>query len=179
MATEIVLGLDPGTVRTGFAVAAIKKSKFSLLDFGVISAASYQQPLEQRLFTIGKGLKKIYQRYSVSDTAIEQVFFGKNADSAFKLGQIFGLCVYQSVCADSQVFSYAARYIKQSVTGSGNADKKAVQVFVLNIFGVQISDVINDATDALAIALCHIYQKQNPNLHSLSSSVQMETGSKK
>lgn len=178
MATEIVLGLDPGTVRTGFAVVTMEKDKFSLLDFGVVSAASYQ-PLEQRLFIIGRGLRKIYQQYSISNTAIEQVFFGKNVDSAFKLGQVFGLCVYQAVCAGSQIFPYAARYIKKSVTGSGSADKKAVQTFVSNIFGVKMDKEINDATDALAVALCHIYQKQNPDLQVLSSSVQMETGSEK
>ena len=175
---EIIVGLDPGTVRTGFAVATWEKNKFSLLDFGVLSAASYE-PLEQRLFVIGEGLKKIYQQYSVSDTAIEQVFFGKNPDSAFKLGQIFGLCVYQAICAGSSVFPYAARYVKKSITGSGSADKKAVQTFVLIIFGVKTDKVVNDATDALAVALCHIYQKQNPNLQALSSSVQINIGSGK
>ena len=175
---EIVLGLDPGTVKTGFAAVTMEKDKFSLLDFGVLSAAS-NKPLEQRLLIIGQGLEKIYQQYSVVDTAIEQVFFGKNPDSAFKLGQVFGLCVYQAVCAGSRVFSYAARYVKQSVTGSGRADKEAIKVFVLNIFGVKTDKVKNDATDALAVALCHIYQKQNPNLQSLSSSVQINTGSEK
>ena len=175
---EIILGLDPGTVRTGFAVATVEKNKFSSLDFGVLSAPS-GKPLEQRLFIIGKKLEKIYQQYSVSDTAIEQVFLGKNPDSAFKLGQVFGLCVYHAICADSSIYPYAARYVKKSITGSGNADKKAVQTFVLNIFGMKISELINDATDALAVALCHIYQKQNLNLQSLSSSVQMEAGSEK
>ncbi len=175
---EIILGLDPGTVRTGFAVVTMEKHKFSLLDFGVLSVSS-SKPLEQRLFIIGKKLEKIYQQYSVSDTAIEQVFLGKNPDSAFKLGQIFGLCVYQAICAQSSIWPYAARYVKKSVTGSGRADKKAVQTFVLNIFGVEMNEMVNDATDALAVALCHIYQKQNPNLQFLSSSVQINTGSEK
>ena len=165
---EIILGLDPGTVKTGFAVVTMEENKFSLLDFGVLSVPS-GKPLEKRLFIIGQKLKAVYQQYSVVDTAIEQMFFGKNPDSAFKLGQIFGLCVYQAVCADSHIFPYAARYIKKSVTGSGRADKKAVQTFVLNIFKVKTDET--DATDALAVALCHIYQKQNPNLQSLSSSV--------
>ena len=176
--TEIILGLDPGTVRTGFAVVTMEKYKFSLIDFGVLSATS-DRSLEERLFIIGEKLEKIYQQYSVSDTAIEQVFFGKNPDSAFKLGQIFGLCVYQAIRAGSSVCPYAARYIKKSVTGAGSADKKAVQTFVLNIFGVKMNNVVNDATDALAVALCHIYQKQNPNLQFLSSSVQINTGSEK
>ncbi len=172
---EIILGLDPGTIRTGFALTTMKKDTFSLIKLGVLSTNTHT-PLEQRLLVIGRELKKIYQQYSVSDTAIEQVFFGKNPDSAFKLGQVFGLCVYQAMVSGSRVFPYAVRYVKQSVTGSGNADKTAVQTFVLNIFGIKKEKIANDATDALAVALCHIYQKQNSKLQFLSSSVQMETG---
>ena len=153
-----------------------KKSNFSLLQFGVL-LASVRDPLEQRLLLI---VEKIYQQYSVSDTAIEQVFFGKNPNSAFKLGQVFGLCAYQAQRAGSTVFPYAARYIKKAVTGSGGADKKAVQIYVLNIFGITPSSSAvspappaTDATDALAVALCHFYQKQNPNLQSRSLSVSM------
>ena len=173
----LVLGLDPGTIRTGYAIVTVKKNKFSLKKFGVLSA-SPRFSLEKRLYVIGQDLEKLYRQYSVSDTAIEQVFVGKNPNSAFKLGQIFGICVYQATCSGSDVFSYAARYIKQSVTGSGRADKEAVQTFVMNIFKIKISKS-TDAADALAVALCHIYQKQNPNLQFLSSFVQMEAGSGK
>ncbi len=176
----IVLGLDPGTVRTGFAVVKVKteKNNFSLLNSGVLCVEA-SCPLEQRLLIIGRGLEKIYQQYAVSDTAIEQVFFGKNPNSAFKLGQVFGLCAYQAQRAGSAVFPYAARYIKKAVTGSGSAAKKAVQIYVLNIFGIKQDTAVSssvkttDATDALAVALCHIYETQIPNLESLSSSVQM------
>ena len=171
----IVLGLDPGTVRTGFAIVDIEPDSFSLLKFGVLSTDP-KKPVEQRLMVIGQKLERIYQQHTISDTALEKVFFGKNPDSAFKLGQVFGICTYQAISAGSKVYPYAARYIKQSVTGSGNADKKAVKTFVLNIFKVKESTIASDATDALAVALCHIYQKQNTNLHSLSSSVQIKTG---
>ncbi len=174
----LILGLDPGTIRTGYAIINVKENNFSIVKFGVFSA-SPRLSLEKRLLIIARDLEKLYGQYSVSDTAIEQIFFGKNPDSAFKLGQIFGICVYQAVSSGSQVFSYAARYIKQSVTGSGRADKKAVQAFVLNIFGVKMNKCVEDAADALAVALCHIYQKQNLNLQSLSSFVQMEAGSEK
>lgn len=151
----IVLGLDPGTVRTGFAVVKIiEKNKFSLLNFGVLCVKACS-PLEQRLLEIGRGLEKIYQQYSVSETAIEQVFFGKNPSSAFKLGQVFGLCVYQAQRAGSSVFPYAARYIKKAVTGSGRADKKAVQIYVCNIFGIKQDTAVSSsavAPDVLAVA---------------------------
>ena len=158
----MVLGLDPGTVKTGFAVVALEKGAMSLVDFGVL-LAPVKAPLPERLFHIGKGLKGLYKKHSIADTALEQIFFGKNPDSAFKLGQAFGICVYQAIDSRSKVFTYAARYVKQSVTGSGNADKNSVKTFVLNIFGLKESaegHLVSDATDALAVALCHIYEKQ-------------------
>lgn len=174
---KLVLGIDPGTIRTGFAIVGVKKDKFSVVKFGVLSASSHQ-PLEERLLSIGKQIESIYKQYSISETAIEQIFFGKNPDSAFKLGHIFGLCVYQAMYSGSLVFPYAARYIKKSVTGSGNADKQTVQTFVLNIFGIS-ANKLSDSTDALAVALCHIYQKQNPQLQRVSSSAQIEIGNRK
>ena len=175
---KLVLGIDPGTIRTGFAIAGIKKDKLSVLKFGVLSAPVHHS-LERRLLTIGNKMEKIYEKYSISDTAIERVFIGKNPDSAFKLGHIFGLCVYQAMRSNSLVFPYAARYIKKSITGSGSADKHAVQTFVLNIFGIPPNKLVSDSTDALAVALCHIYQKQNPQFQSVSSSAQIEIGSGK
>ena len=134
--------------------------RVSLLEMGVFCADSHWK-LEQRLVVIGRELEKIYRERSVSETALEQVFFGKNPDSAFKLGQIFGLCVYQAIGSGSSLSAYAARYVKQAVTGSGRADKQAVRAFVLNIFKMEDTDEItHDATDALAVALCHIYRKQ-------------------
>ena len=175
---KLVLGIDPGTIRTGFAIVSVEKDKFSVVKFGVLSALA-KQSLEQRLLSIGKKIENIYKQYSISETAIEQIFFGKNPDSAFKLGHIFGVCVYHAMCSGSLVFPYAARYIKKSVTGSGSADKQAVQTFVLNIFGIPPNKLMTDSTDALAVALCHIYQKQNPQLQSVSSSAQIEIGNRK
>ena len=169
----MILGLDPGTVRTGFALVAVEEHKCSLVKLGVLYCNA-KKPLPQRLLELGQAVKNIYSQHPVSDTALERVFFGKNPDSAFKLGQAFGLFVYQAMAAGSQVFPYAARYIKQSVTGSGNADKKAVQIYVLNFFKIKKDKISPDATDALAVALCHIHQKQNSNLQLLSSSVQIE-----
>jgi len=171
---KVILGLDPGTVRTGFAVMN-KKNKISLLDFGVLSAPA-KKPLTQRLLVIGKKLEDIYKQYSVSDTAIEQVFFGKNPDSAFKLGQAFGICVYQAMCFKSLVCPYAARYIKQSITGFGSADKQSVKNFVLNILGIKQDEILSDATDAMAVALCHIYQVEKPSLALPESGSSLKSG---
>ncbi len=164
----VCLGLDPGTVRTGFALVAVTGQSFSLLDMGVLKAKGHK-PLEQRLLILGEALTRLYEKYGISDTAVERVFLGKNPDSAFKLGQAFGLCVYQAVCHGSAVFSYPARYVKQAVTGSGRADKEMVKNFALNIVGLKERAFEMDATDALAVALCHIYElKTRPTVKSLA-----------
>ena len=156
-----VLGLDPGTVRTGFALLVLQDQKLSLADIGVLKASA-SAPLEARLLTIGQALEELYQKHPVSQTALERVFLGKNPDSSFKLGQAFGLCSYQAVLHGSEVFSYPARYVKQAVTGSGRADKEMVKHFVLNTFDLKKSAFENDATDALAVALCHLRTKCLP-----------------
>lgn len=158
----LILGLDPGTVSIGFALLALKDKKPAFLDMGVLKAQA-TRPLEQRLLTLGQALEKLYQKHFVSETALERVFLGKNPDSSFKLGQAFGLCTYQAVQHGSEVCSYPARYVKQVVTGSGRADKEMVKNFVLNTFGLKKEGVENDATDALAVALCHWRMLNVPN----------------
>ena len=163
---QIIMGLDPGTVRTGFAVIAWESEDIQLLKFGTLTA-SPSQPLEHRLLSIGQNLETLYQQHAPAETAIEKIFFSKNADSAFKLGQLVGLCLYQSTRHNSLIFQYAARFIKKSITGSGRADKDSVKAFVYNIFHIQDLEAGNntDATDAIAVALCHIYKKQqHPSL---------------
>ena len=160
---HIIIGLDPGTIRTGFAVIAMEKYPPTLQDLGVLTG-SVKQSLERRLCQISQALEKIYQKYSPQETAIEQIFMGKNADSAFKLGQVVGVCSVMSARFNSSFFSYASRFIKQSVTGNGRADKRVVRNFVLNMFRLQEVQMTTDATDALAVALCHSIQRSTPQV---------------
>ena len=156
-----VMGLDPGTFRTGWSLLSITDSAIELTDYGVLSSSA--KSIERRIQMIGQDLKQLYSECpSRTETVIEQVFFGKNPNTAFKLGQVFGMCVYQAGCFNSPVYSYATRFIKQAVTGSGNAGKAAVKTFVANIFPSINKNIADDAADAVAIALCHAYQKQNP-----------------
>ena len=158
--SSLIMGLDPGTIHTGFAIIETKEQNFNVLNLDIISA-SPKKSIQERLAFIGKHLEEIYQQYSIAETAIEQIFLGKNPDSAFKLGQVFGICVYQAMRFESLIFPYAARFVKKAITGSGTADKEAVQNFVLNICSSIPPQTKNDATDALAVAMCHFYQKQN------------------
>ncbi len=163
------MGFDPGTIKTGYAAVSWEGTDIKLIDFGVLCPPA-KKTLEQRLCVIGEHLERLIKKHKPKDSAIEQMFFGKNADSAFKLGQAFGLCVYQSVRHGARVFPYAARFIKQAVTGSGRADKHSVQAFVCNIFKISPHHQNTDATDALACVLCHIYQKQKPDIRDVGHS---------
>lgn len=160
---HVIIGLDPGTIRTGFAVIAMEKYSPTLQDLGVLTGSA-QQPLEHRLCQISQALEKIYQKYSPQETAVEQVFMGKNVDSAFKLGQVVGVCSVLAARFNSSFFSYASRFVKQSVTGNGRADKQTVKTFVLNMFHLQEIQMTADATDALAVALCHSIQRSTPQM---------------
>lgn len=157
---QTVMGLDPGTKTTGYGFISWEGEDKKLVDSGVLSTPR-DRDLNQRLCVIGEGLYKLLQKHRPQEVAIEKMFLGKNTDTAFKLGQAFGLCVYQSTRAGAGVFPYAARFIKQSVTGSGRAHKHSVQAFVKNIFHIS-RDINPDEADAIACALCHIHQKQSP-----------------
>ena len=166
---KIIIGLDPGTFHTGYGVIAVQEENYHLLEYGVFSARS--SVLAHRIQSIGQDLNHLYRRQPGAETAIEKVFCGKNPDTAFKLGQIFGLCVYQAGLFGSPVFSYASKFIKQSVTGSGRSDKEGVKIFMQNRFPVLAKEesLQLDAVDALAAALCHAVQPE--------TSLLLETGS--
>ncbi len=158
---QIIIGLDPGTLKTGFAVLLLQKNHTTLQDMGTLKASA-SDPLPQRLCAIGKQLETLYRMHTPQETAIEHIFLGKNIDSAFKLGQVVGLCTYQASVFQSQVYLYATRFVKKSVTGSGRADKHTVQAFVSNKFQMDLQKMTTDATDALAVALCHTVERAKP-----------------
>ena len=160
----IILGIDPGTVNTGYGLICVTENDIKCLDYGVICSKEKSLPL--RVKTIHKGIRELCKTYKPHHLAIEKVFFGKNPDTAFKLGHIFALCLLESEKQGIKFFEYASRFVKKSVTFSGNASKELVHQFIINFFSLSKGGPL-DATDALAVALCHsreynknIYQKQ-------------------
>ncbi|MGI9548661.1 MAG: crossover junction endodeoxyribonuclease RuvC [Bdellovibrionales bacterium] len=149
----VILGIDPGTVTTGYGVIVLQGSQVKCLDYGSISAPKNLK-LPKRLRYIHAEIRKLYEKYKPDHTAIEKVFFGKNPDTAFKLGHIFAVCLLESETQKSEFFEYASRFVKKNVTFSGKASKELVQHFVTNFFSLKKNKKL-DATDALAVALCH------------------------
>ena len=153
----IILGIDPGLVKTGYGIIRVNKNNFELIDFGTIVPEN-NKPLSQRLNVIYEDVLYIINEYNPSIMAIEEVFFGKNVKSALLLGHARGVPM---VCASMHkipVFEYSARKVKQSVTGNGNAHKSQVKFMIMKQFNIKGLDCPEDATDALAIALCHLNQ---------------------
>lgn len=155
----IILGLDPGTVNTGYGLIHVTENDIKCLDYGVIRPNKKSFPA--RLYTIYRGIQNLCKTYKPNHMAIEKMFIGKNPDTAFKLGHIFALCLIESEKQNIEFFEYASRFIKKNVTFSGNSSKELVQNFVTNFFSLPKTGLL-DATDALAVALCHSreYKKQ-------------------
>lgn len=145
----IILGIDPGSRRTGYGVIAVKGNSQQYITSGFIDLTSYP-PLE-RLRQIYLGLRSIIDTHQPDEAAIEQVFMNENAASALKLGQARGAAI---VALDMPMAEYSARQVKKSVVGMGAAQKDQVQFMVKRLLRLT-GDLQVDAADALAVALCH------------------------
>ena len=148
----IIIGIDPGTVNTGYGVIHVTEDDIKCMDYGVI--CSHEKSFSLRIKNIHNGIKELCKTYKPHHLAIEKVFFGKNPDTAFKLGHIFALCLLESESQGIKFFEYASRFVKKTVTFSGNSSKELVHQFVTNFFSLAKGGPL-DATDALAVALCH------------------------
>mgnify|MGYP000421587866 CR=1 FL=1 len=150
----IILGIDPGSRLTGYGVIEQNGRNFTYLGSGCIKAISAGKELGPRLQTIFAGVSELIIQFKPDMFAIEQVFMAKNPDSALKLGQARGAAIVAATNNGLTIAEYSARQIKQSVVGTGAADKSQVQHMVKSILKLPASPQ-EDAADALAVALCH------------------------
>ncbi|KAE9528016.1 crossover junction endodeoxyribonuclease RuvC [Testudinibacter aquarius] len=154
----IILGIDPGSRVTGYGVIRQNGRKLEYLGSGAIRTAV--EDLPTRLKRIYAGVSEIITQFQPQMFAIEQVFMAKNPDSALKLGQARGVAIVCATNFDLPVFEYAARLVKQTVVGSGSADKVQVQHMVTRILNLS-AEPQADAADALAIAITHAHSLQH------------------
>lgn len=152
----IILGIDPGSRITGYGVLDVSALRPRYIASGCIRIRA--DDLAQKLAQVYAGVAELIIEYRPGELAIEQVFMARNPDSALKLGQARGTAI---VCAANHglpVHEYAARQIKQSVTGTGAADKTQVQHMVTALLSLNARPPA-DAADALAIALTHAHAR--------------------
>ena len=148
----LILGVDPGSRKTGFGIINVLGNHHEYVTSGVIRLPD--QALPERLKIIYQSLCEIIETHCPQQVAIEQVFMAKNAGSALKLGQARGAAIVACVANDLEVSEYSARQIKQAVVGSGAADKEQMQHMVKILLRLPAAPK-EDAADALGAAICH------------------------
>ncbi len=158
---KIILGIDPGTIVMGYGLLSITGGNAALLEMGVLKPGKVKDGYKklQLIFNTVSGL---ITKYQPTDFAIEAPFFGKNVQSMLKLGRAQGVAIAAAMRHGLEVTEYSPKKVKQSVTGNGNADKEQVMKMLQTILSFKETPKSFDATDALAVALCHHFQTNSP-----------------
>lgn len=159
MPTErIILGIDPGTNIMGFGLIEVKGSNIKLIALDVIKMDHLEtQPL--KLKNIFEKVLALIDHFHPDEVALEAPFFGKNVQSMLKLGRAQGVAMAAALYRDIPIFEYSPRKVKQAITGRGNASKEQVSAMLNRLFVIKEQPKYFDATDAVAVATCHYYQK--------------------
>ena len=150
----LVLGVDCGARRTGYGVIESDGGGHRLVASGVIST-NVREPFPARLSEIARGLREVIRRYGPAAAAVEQVFYAANVGTALKLAHVRGVALLAIAEAGLELGEYSPLEIKTSVVGYGQADKRQVQVMVQSLLGLDSMIESEDASDALAVAICH------------------------
>ncbi len=152
----IVCGVDPGTSQTGYGIVHQEGSRLRAGPFGCIVTKS-DQPLAIRLSCIHRELTKLLVSVRPDVVCVEQLFFAKNAKSAFAVGQARGTILLAAAQQHIPVADYTPLQVKDALVGYGRADKRQVRFMVQRLLGLKVPPDSDDAADALAIAICHAH----------------------
>jgi crossover junction endodeoxyribonuclease RuvC len=150
----VVLGIDPGTAHTGYGVVLARGSTLAALDGGVLYTGK-DDPMELRLAQIHGHVSDLIERHEPEAMAVEDLFFGQNARSAFAVGQARGAVMLAAGQAGIPCHSYTPQAVKQAVCGNGRAEKGQVQRMVGALLSLDAPPEPDHAADALAVAICH------------------------
>ena len=151
-----IFGIDPGSERTGYGCIDSDGSRCELVACGAIKSPA-GCPFPDRLVRVFDALAAMLATHRPACVAVEDVFHGRNARSALKLGQVRGVALLAAARAGLPVAEYAAASVKQAVVGYGRADKQQVQRMVALLLAMDEPPSPHDAADALAVAVCHAY----------------------
>ncbi len=157
----IVLGIDPGSIATGFGVVALENGRMRIISSGVIRVPS-GAPFPERLERIHSEVIQQIETHHPDMVAVEDLFYAKNVKSVLKLGHARGVVLLAAAQSGLPVHEYAPRAVKQSVVGSGAATKDQVASMVIRLLGLEAGAVKDDEADALAVAVCHIHRMNGP-----------------
>ena len=160
---RIVLGVDPGTNVMGYGNLRIVGKKTEYIAMGIVDLRKIEDPY-LKLKTIYNKTIEIIEKFLPDEFAIEAQFFGKNVQSMLKLGRAQGVAISAALQRDLPIAEYAPLKVKMAITGNGSASKEQVAKMLQNLLHIPKEDLETkfDATDALAIALCHYYETNSP-----------------
>lgn len=158
---RIILGIDPGTTATGYGLIGVAGNTPTLITLGAIELTRGDDHFV-KIKRIFEETLALIDKYHPDELAIESPFYGKNIQSMLKLGRAQGAAIAAALYRSVPVFEYAPRKIKLSITGQGAASKEQVAGMLGQILNFKEKDILLDATDGLAAALCHFYQSNKP-----------------
>lgn len=159
----IVLGVDPGSLHTGFGVILAEGDRLTSLAHGQIASAN-RLPLEMRLCQIYDGLRTLIEEHQPHILALEEIFLANNVKSAFILGQVRGVVLLVAAKASLPVSLYPPLVVKKTVVGYGAASKSQVKLMVEQLLGLKVNNY--HAADALAVGVCHLFHSRTLKFYS-------------
>jgi crossover junction endodeoxyribonuclease RuvC len=155
---RIILGIDPGTSVTGYGIIRCQGKTMELLSCGVIRLDRMQLEHPEKLKRIFDRVSSLIREFEPGEMALEAPFYGKNVQSMLKLGRAQGVAMAAGLAQGLEVFEYAPRKVKVAVTGKGAASKQQVAGMLRNLLKFEEEPRFLDATDGLAVAVCHFFQ---------------------
>ena len=151
----MILGIDPGLAIVGYGIIEEKGDRYIPVEYGAIKTDSKTE-LDQRLWEIFEKLSEIFKKYQITEVAVEELFFAKNAKTAMVVGHARGVILLTARIFNIPIFVYTPNQIKQGITGYGSAQKFQVQNMVKTLLGLDRIPKPDDTADALACAICHL-----------------------
>ncbi|MDY5024063.1 MAG: crossover junction endodeoxyribonuclease RuvC [Candidatus Egerieousia sp.] len=157
---RIILGIDPGTQILGYGLIRIIGKRAEFIDMGVLNLRKERDHFK-KLQLITENVTALIERFSPDELAVEAPFYGGNPQTMLKLGRAQGAAIASALLKDIPVCEYAPRSVKLAITGRGSASKEQVAMMVKSMLNIDILPEFLDATDALAIAMCHYLTGKN------------------
>jgi crossover junction endodeoxyribonuclease RuvC len=170
----LVMGLDPGLATTGYGLVCESSSAspgqrdLSLVEYGAVTTPA-GQPMPERLLAIYDELWALIARHQPNIVSVEEMFFGRNVTTALIVGQARGVAILAAARAGLPIREYKPMAVKQAITGYGRAPKSQVQEMVRMLLDLEHVPRPDDAADAIAVAICHVYNARLEELTRLSN----------
>lgn len=158
---NLILGIDPGTNILGYGLINCVGKKMEMVDMGVLKMTKLENH-ELKLKHIFEGILDLIEKHNPDFVALEAPFFGKNVQSMLKLGRAQGVAMAAALYRGIPIAEYSPKRVKQSITGSGNASKEQVAGMLKSLLTIKGEIEYLDATDGLAVAVCHYFSLSSP-----------------